>query len=219
VRRMVVDIETVPASFECGEWDEDRRRKAALDAITGRIVCIGTMLVEDYRANKATVFVGENESNLLRGFWSLLLECKTQRFIAHNGMSFDLPYLWRRSVILNVRPPFAIDLRKYRTDCVYDTMCVWGNWEMRTLTSLDMLSQALGVGSKSASGNDVFGLWQSGDYSTLAKYCLRDCWLTYACYCRMQFAIPLPQEAIREEVILAEDRATIRGHEVCAILT
>ena len=206
MRRAVIDIETVPTAFGAAEWNVEQRKKASLDALTSRIVCIGVVMVDGFEAKSAAAFTSEDEAELLRSFWSYLGQNKVFRFITHNGLSFDLPFLWRRSVILNVKPVVNLDLRKYRTDFVFDTMCVWGNWEMRNSVSLEALSEALGLGRKTGGAEEVFGLWRAKEYSKLADYCLRDCWLTYACYCRIHFAVPIVQEDIPSD---------IRGTELC----
>ena len=45
MKKMVLDIETIPATDEILEADE--AKKAALDALSGRIICIGSILLDD----------------------------------------------------------------------------------------------------------------------------------------------------------------------------
>lgn len=193
LRRIVLDIETVPESSE-DVPDTDEVKKMSLDATQGRVACIGAILLDDFQPVEARAFISRDEGALLRDFWSYVAHTRCSRFVTHNGLHFDMPYLWRRSVIARVKPTVPLDLRKYKTDPIYDTMCVWGNWEFRGAVTLDSLSKALGVGRKSGNGSDVFGLWKDGNLEAIANYCLDDCWLTYACFCRMNFQEPLPRK-------------------------
>ena len=154
------------------------------------------MLLEDFTVNDAVAIVSGDEQELLSSFWEYLQQHRTSRFVAHNGLAFDLPFIWNRCVINRVRPGFELDLRKFRKDFVFDTMAVWSNWDHRLSPKLGDLGEALSLGSKLASGDEVLALWEAGKLSDLACYCLRDCWLTYGCYCRMHFAEPTPEAAV-----------------------
>jgi hypothetical protein len=210
MKRIVLDIETVPAVIS-DLMEADEIKKMSLDATIGRIACVGAVLIDDFKPIEANVFISDDEPAILREFWSYIAQNKCNRFITHNGLHFDMPYLWRRSVIAKVKPSIDLDLRKYRTDPIYDTMSVWGNWESRGFVSLDALSRALSVGSKSGSGSDVFELWRQGDLSAIANYCLDDCWLTYACYCRMNFTEPQPRTTQQQIRIPHEHAEFVAG--------
>lgn len=198
MKRLVVDIETIPVL--CDSATAEEAKKAALDALTGRIVCIGTIILDDFRVLSATSTASDDERLLLNHFWSLLRQENIRAFVAHNGLSFDLPYIWRRSVINQVKPSVQLDLRRYRSDFVYDTMCVWGNWESRSNASLNSLAAALGLGEKSGSGDQVLDLWRAGRYREIAEYCMNDCWLTYQCFCRMNFSTASIRTSVTEDI-------------------
>jgi 3'-5' exonuclease len=185
MKRLVLDIETVPLSLDFE--DAEQNKKASLDALNGRVACIGGIIVDGYEAIHSIAFVSKNEREMLKDFWNFLRHESIRGFVAHNGMSFDLPFLWRRSVVQNVKPTMQFDLRRYRNDFIYDTMCVWGNWEPRFNPSLNSLATGLGVGQKNGSGGEVLDLWRDDRQKEIADYCLQDCWITYACYCRMNF--------------------------------
>jgi hypothetical protein len=198
MKRLVLDIETIPISSEAVTAEETK--KAALDALTGRIVCIGFIIIDEFKAQEAGAIVSDDETKLLNDFWSILRRENIKSFVAHNGLSFDLPYIWKRSVINKVKPSVPLDLRRYRNDFVYDTMCVWGNWEIRGNASLNALAGGLGLGSKSGSGDQVLQLWREGSHREIADYCLHDCWLTYQCYCRMNFSQTTDKSLVEENI-------------------
>jgi DNA polymerase elongation subunit (family B) len=198
MKRLALDIETVPIETESVE--PDASKKASLDALTGRVICIGCLVLDAFQIRSSSAMVSDNEATLLKWFWDLLAEERVNSFVAHNGLGFDLPFLWKRSVILGIRPSVPLDLRRYKTDFVYDTMCVWANWEIKGNVSLDALSRALKVGSKQGEGAQVLDLWREERFQELAEYCLHDCWLAYACYCHLNFAVP-SAKAIQEDSI------------------
>lgn len=198
MKRLVLDIETIPISRD--ELTAEDAKKAALDALSGKIICIGGLVVHDFEVKRSVAMVSDDEKRLLRWFWSMLKTENIRSFVAHNGLSFDLPFIWKRSVINEVKPSMPLDLRRYRTDFVYDTMCVWANWEMRGNVSLDGLSQGLDLGSKGGSGSQVLDLWRRERFTDIARYCLQDCWLTYACFCRMNFSAAASQSTIESDI-------------------
>lgn len=198
MKKLVLDIETVPLSS--GELTPEECKKASLDALTGKIVCLGFIVVDEFKAQSAISIVSDDERKLLTTFWSTLQRENIRSFVAHNGLSFDLPYIWKRSVVHQVEPSIPLDLRRYRNDFVYDTMCVWSNWESRGYASLNALAGGLGLGEKNGSGDEVVQLWRNRQYKEIAEYCLQDCWLTYECYCRMNFTATRERSLINTEI-------------------
>jgi DNA polymerase elongation subunit (family B) len=135
----------------------------------------------------AIAWYGDNEVEVLRQFWDRMGQLRPSLIITHNGLSFDLPFIKKRSIIHQVKPPFDINLAKFRTEPVYDTMAIWSNWDMRGWVKLDVLAKALNVDIKSGSGSQVAKMWGQGLQKETAEYCLQDTFVTYACYCRMTF--------------------------------
>ena len=117
-------------------------------------------------------------------------------FITHNGLGFDLPFIKKRSIIHQVKPSVEISLTRYRTEPVYDTMAVWSNWDSRGWIKLEVLARVLNVEAKSGSGKQVAEMWDKGQGKEIAEYCLQDTYVTYACYCRMNFRPPLSRDVV-----------------------
>jgi DNA polymerase elongation subunit (family B) len=190
--------------LEAGEAAQQDRdyEKSAFDGTFSRIVCIGLIVLSDSMEPQGAVsWYGSNESELLRQFWTRLGQLRPSLFITHNGLGFDLPFIKKRSVIHQVKPTVEISLAKFRTEPVYDTMAVWSNWETRGWVKLDVLARALNVEAKSGSGKQVADMWAMGQGKEIADYCLQDTYVTYGCYCRMNFRPPLP----REKVLLGKE--------------
>ncbi len=223
--KVVLDIETVQAPKE--EWaklvgaelvrekdilnasdaeqqDKDYER-SSFDGTFSRIVCIGTIAFSDaMEPQGATAWYGGRERELLQQFWAWMANARPNLFITHNGLGFDLPFLKKRSIIHQVKPTVEINLAKYRTEPVYDTLAIWSNWETRGWVRLDVLARALGVETKSGSGKQVAEMWHAGRGKEIAEYCLQDCYVTYACYSKMIFREPLPSERVLTKKDLIE---------------
>ena len=171
--------------------EDEQYEKSSFDGTFSRIVCIGMiMLTDSMDAHGAVSWYGANEKGILQQFWAKLGQIRPSLYVTHNGLGFDLPFIKKRSVIHQVRPSVEISLAKFRTEPVYDTMAVWSNWDQRGWAKLDVLARALNVEAKSGSGKQVAGMWAKGQGREIADYCLQDTYVTYACYCRMNFREP-----------------------------
>lgn len=189
--------------FAAGVAEEQRRAddesyaKSAFDGTFSRIVCIGLLEFSDQmEARSAVAWYGSNERELLRQFWARLAQDRPTLYITHNGLGFDLPFIKKRSIINQVKPSLEINLAKFRTEPVYDTMAIWSNWDTRGWVKLDVLARALQVDTKSGSGGQVAEMWEKRQGRELAQYCLQDTYVTYACYSRMNFRQPLSKEVV-----------------------
>jgi hypothetical protein len=177
--------------------EDELYEKSSFDGTFSRIVCIGLIILSDaMEAQGAVSWYGANEKELLRQFWARLGQVRPALYITHNGLGFDLPFIRKRSVIHQVKPAVEISLAKFRTEPVYDTMAVWSNWEQRGWVKLDVLARALNVETKSGSGKQVAEMWARGQGKDIADYCLQDTYVTYACYCRMNFREPLSRNVV-----------------------
>jgi predicted PolB exonuclease-like 3'-5' exonuclease len=171
--------------------------KSSFDGTFSRIVCIGLILLSDAMEPRGAIsWYGANEKDLLAKFWAQVGQLRPALFITHNGLGFDLPFIRKRSVVHQVKPSLDINLAKFRTEPVYDTMAVWSNWDNRGWVKLDILARALNVETKSGSGSQVAEMWAKGQGREIADYCLQDTYVTYACYCRMNFRDLLPRDAV-----------------------
>jgi predicted PolB exonuclease-like 3'-5' exonuclease len=192
-----LDLFAAGAAEEQRRIEEELYAKSAFDGTFSRIVCIGLLEFSDQmEARSAIAWYGADERELLRQFWMRLAQDRPTLFITHNGLGFDLPFIKKRSIIHQVKPSMDINLAKFRTEPVYDTMAIWSNWDTRGWIKLDVLARALQVETKSGSGEQVAEMWEKGQGLEVARYCLQDTYVTYACYCRMNFRQPLSREVV-----------------------
>lgn len=134
------------------------REHAALDPLTGEVLCVGIGSgLSSFR------LIEGKETELLQSFWQWLqqeLEGEND-CIGFNTWGFDLPFMIRRSWILNVRVPAVIRRGRYWNDHLIDIMDMWtlGNREQRI--SLDNMAKAFGVGAKTGNGKDFAAMYRS----------------------------------------------------------
>ncbi len=177
--------------------DDEAYERSSFDGTFSRIACIGTLwFSNEMEPRGAVCWFGDSEAAILRGFWSKVGENRPSLFVTHNGLGFDLPFIKKRSIIHQIKPSVDISLARFRTEPVFDTMAVWSNWDNRGWVKLDVLARALGVETKSGSGDQVAGMWAKGRWKEVAQYCLQDTYVTYACFCRMKFRQPLSREVV-----------------------
>jgi 3'-5' exonuclease len=205
ITRVFVDIETLPPKKEdlarypkvC-DCDEDEFRKLALTGDYGRVLAIGIIIERQDQIISSGVLGRERQSLLfhlderrtLRAFWKLLKEFRPDRdvIVGHNIISFDLPFLYKRSVINRVSPSVELCFARYRSRPLFDIMCEWNKWDMRKFISLDELARILGLESSKQGGIDgahVYDRFCEGCHQEIADYCMRDVRLTREIYYRM----------------------------------
>jgi 3'-5' exonuclease len=151
---------------------EDFKRRAALDATTGQVLAIGL------KSEKSAVILDSvNEEKLLEQFWLKATQCESagRSLVGHNVFGFDLPFLMRRSWMLDVDFP--------RLTVVKDTMKTWGCGVYGETISLDRLARALGMDGKTngITGADFARLWngEKEEHEQARAYLLNDLDLTW----------------------------------------
>jgi DNA polymerase elongation subunit (family B) len=191
---------------------EEAWLRSSLNGTLGRIFCIGVLRVDE--GLRATAFYGNDEGALLSRFWQSLAEVPRPYLITHNGVAFDLPFLWRRSVVHQVRPSLPLEGGRYPRELCFDTLEAWSAGEGRHKIDLGTLSQVLGLGAKTRSAEEVLGLWRQGRYQELAAYCIQDLYLTYGVWCRLHFLPVAPRHEVQEEYISC-DPSPVAGDGAC----
>jgi len=196
-----------PASYSKPEsiqkWLEENRQaegeaawlKTSFDGGMGQIVCIGWAIDDNKPESLHTANLSpENEAEVLREFFAAMRfhhdnAGRRPPLVGHNIVAFDLPFVWKRSVVHGIKPPvwWPRDPKPWG-ETVYDTMTQWAGVKERI--SLDKLCRVLGVGGKTGgpTGADVWPMVQAGRIKEVAEYCRHDVEITRACYRRMTFS-------------------------------
>jgi len=154
----------------------DYIKNAALDAISGQVLCIGYRIEHDQPA--VLCADADGEAAMLRQWWAALNDFQRQpRIIGFNIKAFDLPFLIRRSWRHRLTPPYWLRQGRYWNDLIVDLREVWQLGDSRAHGSLAAISRHLGLGEKAGNGADFSNLWQT-DREAAINYCLRDVQLT-----------------------------------------
>ncbi|HEX7233455.1 MAG TPA: ribonuclease H-like domain-containing protein [Candidatus Binatia bacterium] len=189
-----LDIETVPtdrALLEHGLLEPqlqlnegDLLKKLSLSATTAKILCL-CYAIEPAAYPVIEVLEGD-EQDIIRGFWRLAEDCNL--FVGHNILDFDLPFIYQRSIIHQIKPSRDIPFARFRNAPVYDTMQEWSRWG-REHVSLDALSKALGIPSpkESLDGAKVYPYYRAGKLAEIIEYCKRDVDCARKVYRRLTF--------------------------------
>jgi hypothetical protein len=182
------------------EWLRDNRDseaeaawlKTSFDGGVGHVVCIGLAVndgpavsycITDYTSR-------EEEACILQDFFSHLTDAGRSVLVGHNVIGFDLPFIWKRCMVLGIKPPswFPRNPSKYSSEIVRDTMNLW-DMEQRAGGSMDRICKLMGIpGKGDISGADVWPMVKAGAVNAVADYCRGDVERTRAMFKRMTFA-------------------------------
>ena len=197
--RLVFDIETAPHT-RAAEWlpvhkapstykdpikiaeycvrkQAETLEKAALDPDLGRIVAIGWFDESDGKTIAAIAKTERQEKNLLVKFWA---QCFDRQLVGFNCLSFDLPYLLRRSDYLNIPVSRSVDLSPYsKRNDVVDLMLRLSFNGVLTRRSLAFHAARRGlVAADAISGKDVPECIAAGEWSLVKKHVRADVRIT-----------------------------------------
>ena len=154
----------------------DYIKNAALDALSGQVLCIGYRFEHDKPAVLCSD--ADGEAAMLRQFWRLITDLDRQpKLVGFNIKAFDLPFLYKRSWKHRIDPPYWLRGGRYWNDLVVDLREVWQLGDSRAHGSLASISRHLGLGEKAGNGADFSLLWNT-DREAAINYCLRDIQLT-----------------------------------------
>lgn len=107
-------------------------------------------------------------------------------FIGHN-IRFDLKFLFRRCVILGIKPPFALPFNGRHGNDFYCTCEAWEGFNGRI--SQDNLCKILGIEGKPGDidGSKVFDYYKKGDIESIESYNIDDVEKVRKIYNRLNF--------------------------------
>lgn len=186
---------------EITQLADEQFRDLALHAERGRLLTIGILFEENGRIvhhgllgrDPKTGNFHLNEKQTLKAFWHLVksFNPNCDLFIGHNILDFDLPFLFKRSVIHCVKPSINISFRRYQKQPIFDTMWEWSCWRHRI--SLDELATSLNIESPKQgdiNGSKIYDYFLGGRHSDIALYCMKDVESTREVYYRLNFTDP-----------------------------
>jgi predicted PolB exonuclease-like 3'-5' exonuclease len=210
--KLFFDIETVPCNTEerevfleilkkrakNAELDEETLfEQTALEGTFGRLCCIG-YIKEDGKVEKGVLRGSEKE--ILTKFWEVAQG--VNRFIGHNIWEFDLPFIYKRSIINGIKPRYDISFARYRNMPIFDTLQEWELWGYGSKQKLDTLAKVLKLPTSKdlMDGSEVWKYYQDGRIDEICTYCMKDVELTRQVYYKMTFE----EMMLEEKVVVAE---------------
>ena len=134
-------------------------KRAALDAMTGRVVAIG---IVDFDGGEDIGIIGHDEErDTIAGFWSFARgdQGRMNQLVGFNITQFDLPFLIRRSWKLGVPVPPGLRRGRYWSDQVVDVRDAWQLGDRYAAGSLDAIAKHLGFPGKTGDGAAFAELW------------------------------------------------------------
>ena len=150
--------------------------KAALNAEYGKILAIGFM------DHSGPEYLIGDEQDILPAFWSRVLEFVEDRrlLVGHNIMGFDLPFLFRRSLLSGCKVPPRVSPRgRYWPQEVWvDLMEIWKAGDYKATISLDRFCKATGLEGKNGSGEHFSEMFEQ-DREKAIEYLHNDVKITY----------------------------------------
>ncbi|MBX5439668.1 MAG: ribonuclease H-like domain-containing protein [Thermoflavifilum sp.] len=169
-------------------------QRAGIYAEFGKIICISVGYFTEIMTPSAEgntekrlrlrlkSFAGDDETHILEDFFQVVgkMQKKTGfKLVGHNIQEFDVPYLCRRAVILQVELPEILELygRKPWEVPVLDTMQLWRFGDHKHFTTLQLLTEVLGIPSSKddITGQDVARVyWEEQDLERISRYCQKD---------------------------------------------
>lgn len=170
---------------------------AALNPMTGQVLCIGVM-VRDWDRPETELdqvqVIGENgetEAEIIQKFWQLTTTKHgvTNELVGFNCNSFDLPFLYRRSWKYGIIPPVQLRNGRYWNRQITDLREDWLMGDYRGHGSLDSIAKFLGVQRKRGSGAFFSKLWNE-DRKAAIEYAIGDIQTTTQIYDRIHKVAP-----------------------------
>lgn len=199
------EADKIPDEVARAEKRAELARMWSLWPLTAQVVCIAMLNADSSRGQ--VLFLAEDlddgneagpvefvpcpdELELLTAFWDVAKHYDS--IVTFNGRSFDVPFIYLRSALLNV-PISRKDWLGYRYNT--EPHCdlaeqlsfygVSGREGAARRFNLDFYCKAFGIESPKShgvTGMDVADMMKEGRYQEIAEYCLRDVNATVALY-------------------------------------
>lgn len=204
----VFDIETVPMVKEFGDlnidflklWlhkaagkqfenmdpSESFETSASFFAEFSRVVCVSIGMYRSNGVFAIKAIASEDEKELLTEFAAVLNSCGNKCLVGHNIFDYDLPYMCKKYIIHGLPIPRLLDISGMKPWEIphIDTMKFWQFGAFGSKTSLDLMSQALGVESPKGDmdGSKVGAAFYNGELQKIKEYNIRDIIAVAQCY-------------------------------------
>lgn len=166
---------------------EQARHATGLIPIYGQIICIG------FAVNDGPVMTlyGTDEKDLIKRFYQELSDRKVQRhrWVGHNVVGFDLPYLWTRSVVHHLDSAFLPDkqIKPWEMDKAFDTLYQLAGKDFKG-HSLGNVCKVFGIPDNypDVDGSMIWDMYREGLAESIQQYCANDVCMTRQLFNRIE---------------------------------
>ena len=142
--------------------------KTAVDTSLAQVICIG-YAIEDGPVQTLT----GSEQGIIVEFFTELEGYRHIRLVGHNIVAFDIPLVFHRAIINDVKPHWAFHMNYTPWDSrLIDTMTLWAG--ARDKIKQHELARLLGIDTQQETGADVLELYKTGDMEGVQRKCAFD---------------------------------------------
>jgi DNA polymerase elongation subunit (family B) len=149
--------------------------RAGLDPDLGQIIALGLKTPDGNTQVHTADKVSERE--MLTWLWEAwsAVPWDERCFITYNGTSFDIPYVKRRSLYLNVKHPQVL-CGRYRHPQILDLMTWLSDDNRERNKSLSFYSAKFNYphAGQDVTGKDIASLYAAKDWAAIGQHCLMD---------------------------------------------
>lgn len=182
------------AATKSEEVGDQAWRKTSFDGTYGRALSVGFSFGDEVEV-KYCDHESQSEGDLLQDSFDAIDAALCKRnpsakgrppfFVGHN-IPFDLKFLFRRAVIIGVKPPFGLPFFGRHNQDFYCTSKAWCEYGERV--SLDNLCKALGLKGKDGfDGSMVCDAFYNGEHDRIKEYNVDDVEKVIGIYNRLNF--------------------------------
>lgn len=167
---------------------EAKKMLMATSPYFGEIITIGLHRHTEYGDEDSIALIGSEEEILSR-FWENI-KSFNGLFISFNGISFDVPFISKRSMKHRITPSNTkfLDTYKFQKRPHFDVKSVISDFNNWVAPTLKLTCDLLDVPSPKGGGveaKNVAQAFHNGRIDEIADYCEKDVKATFECYKKM----------------------------------
>lgn len=156
----------------------------------GEIITIG-LLFDDGMGNTSELALVGEEKEILENFWNMIKSHKSALFISYNGLSFDVPFIVKRSMHWGILPTNQtfLNTKRFQKYPHFDVKDIISDFDKFAAPSLRLACDLFGIPSpkeEEIKAENVAQAFAQGRIKEIAEYCKRDIVATYELYKKLQ---------------------------------
>ena len=85
---------------------EEAYLKTSFDGGLGQVACIGFAIDDEPPVSFAVCELShDDERKIIQDFFCVITDAGLVHYVGHNVIGFDFPFLWKRCMLLGIKPP------------------------------------------------------------------------------------------------------------------